>query len=61
MCLPQFIFKEFESFSHIFLLYESFITFLMFFFGECFIEAKGLVKFSKSAISRSNSLKFTVK
>jgi hypothetical protein len=25
--------------------------------SECFIEAKGLVKFSKSVISRSNSLK----
>jgi hypothetical protein len=44
-----------ESFSIVFLLYESFITFLIFFFSECFIEAKGLVKFSKSVISRSNS------
>jgi hypothetical protein len=32
-----------ESFSNVFLLYESFITFLIFFFSECFILAKGLV------------------
>jgi hypothetical protein len=36
-----------ESFSNVFLLYESFITFFIFFFSECFIEAKGLVKFPK--------------
>jgi hypothetical protein len=46
-----------EIFSNVFILYESFITFLILFFSECFIEAKGLVKFSKSVISRSNSLK----
>jgi hypothetical protein len=41
----------------VFLLYELFITFLIFFFIECFIKAKGLGKFSKSVILRSNSLK----
>jgi hypothetical protein len=45
-----------KVFLMFFLLYESFITFLIFFFSEYFIDTKGLVKFSKSVISRSNSL-----
>jgi hypothetical protein len=37
-------FPKDESFSKVFLLYESFITFLIFFLSECFKEAFSLCK-----------------
>jgi hypothetical protein len=50
----QFSTKFFKGISHEMIIDRD-ITFLIFFFSECFIEAKGMVKFSKSVISRSNS------